>query len=100
MMGSILEYLICAEPCGEVSQKLKIAGVELVPLTLTNVKEDMGLLWFSFSEDGAQLSRLLLVHHLWYLTHRGYYLQGEAQNRSLANLLSKMNSSCLCLKEN
>lgn len=46
----------------EVSEKLKNAGVEIVPLKLTNVEQDMGLLWTSFSLDGAKVS--LFAMHL------------------------------------
>lgn len=48
----------------EVSEKLQKAGVELVPLKLTNVKQDMSLLWFSFSMDGAKVSGFLPVQVL------------------------------------
>jgi len=44
----------------EVSEKLNNAGVEVVPLKLTHVKQDMDLLWFSFSMDGAKVNLFIL----------------------------------------
>jgi len=45
----------------EVSEKLKSAGVKLVPLKLDDVKQAIELLWFSFSMDGMKVSSLLLA---------------------------------------
>ncbi|KAK5945520.1 hypothetical protein PMZ80_002725 [Knufia obscura] len=44
----------------DVSQKLMNAGVELIPLKLTEVDKAMDLLWFSFSMDGMKVSPLSL----------------------------------------